>query len=351
MPNTIARTVRCLAGVLAIASHPLSAQSASGGALPALHHVGLNSVDPDRAIAWYLRAWPAASRTTIDGEPAIRGDMLLIFHKVNTPPSGAWSDSLHRSVSQSAFWHIGAFTNTTDIVTRLAAVGVKTLPLFVSPNDSVGVARSGLAPYAGILTAAQLADAPSAPPRDGGFSYAVAPDGVLFEFTGGANTKESFSHIHFFREHPLCSANWYVEHLGMELPPQRDSLGRESPRALWSPCKVALGEAGWPSLERVGTIRMPSGAVRYANGSMSWYPRQCVATRCGRDTPLVPSRGQALDHVAFEVTALDAWYERLTRAGVKIIEKPHRFADTRAFMFEDPDGLAVEFVETPRARP
>lgn len=111
---------------------------------------------------------------------------------------------------------------------------------------------------------------------------------------------------------------------------------------------MPLGEAGWASLEPVGTIRSPAGTVRFANGSMSWYPRQCVGTRCGRDQPLVPSRGQALDHVAFEVDDFDARFERLRHAGVNILEPPHAFGKARAFMIEDPDGLAIEVVEKRR---
>jgi catechol 2,3-dioxygenase-like lactoylglutathione lyase family enzyme len=77
---------------------------------------------------------------------------------------------------------------------------------------------------------------------------------------------------------------------------------------------------------------------------MSWYPRQCVAKRCDRDQKLVHSSGQALDHVAFIVDDFDAMYARLRRDGVKILEGPHAFGDTRAFMIEDPDGLAIELV-------
>ncbi|MEO7963687.1 MAG: VOC family protein [Gemmatimonadaceae bacterium] len=342
----MSRLLSFVATLAVYAAPVVHAQQEARPSLPALHHVGLNSVDPERAIAWYLRVWPTATRTTFAGEPAVRGDMLLTFHKEKGAIAGAWNDSLHRGAPQSAFWHIGAFTNSTDIAARLAAVGVPMLPLFVSPTDTEGVTRSGLAPYAGILTAAQLRTAPLAPPRDGGFSYAIAPDGVLFEFTGGPTTHDSFSHVHFFREHPLCSANWYAEHLEMELPPMRDSAGRETPRAPWLPCQVAYGEAGWPSLEHIGTIRSPSGGVRYANGSMSWYPRQCVAGRCGTDQALVRSRGQPLDHVAFEVSGLEMWYKRLEREGVKILERPHGLGAMRAFMIEDPDGLAVELVET-----
>jgi predicted enzyme related to lactoylglutathione lyase len=62
----------------------------------------------------------------------------------------------------------------------------------------------------------------------------------------------------------------------------------------------------------------------------------------------VPSRGQALDHVAFSVENLDALLQRLRRAGVKILEEPYTFGDTRAFMIEDPDGLAIELVQARR---
>jgi len=78
---------------------------------------------------------------------------------------------------------------------------------------------------------------------------------------------------------------------------------------------------------------------------MSWYPRQCVEGRCGADQPLVPSRGQVYDHVAFTVENLDAWFARLTAEEVTILEEPHTFGGTRAFMIEDLDGLAVELVE------
>ena len=128
----------------------------------------------------------------------------------------------------------------------------------------------------------------------------------------------------------------------MELPPVRDS--KETPRVRRGILRRETGE-GDGSLEPAGTIRQPQGTVRFANGAMSWYPRQCVGTRCGREQKLVPSRGQLLDHVAFVVADFDALFDRLTRAGVKVLESRHPFGDTRAFMIEDPDGLAIELVE------
>lgn len=317
--------------------------------MPQLHHVGLNTVDAERAIEWYLRVWPSARRTEVAGMPAIEGDMFLVFNEVDSPPPGAWDHVTNRSEPQSAFWHIGAFTNTTDMKESLGALGVRHLPLFTGPDDTVGVWRSGVAPYAGTRTAEQLSDVDTVPPRAGGFSYVVAPDGVLFEFTGGPNTRDALAHVHFFHEHPLCAANWYVAHLGMELPPVRGADGTESVRPPHDPCEVAPGAAGWPSLERIGTVRQPNASVRHGNGTMSFYTNPCVQGTCPGDGRLAPTRGQALDHVAFTVEGLDAWYDRLRRAGVRILEEPHAFGETRAFMIEGPDGLAIELVERPSA--
>ena len=294
--------------------------------VPKLHHVGLNSVDPDAAIAWYLRLWPSAHRTTLAGFPGVEAEMLMLFTKVDHPPAGVWSDALHRSEPQSAFWHIGANTNTTDIAARLATIEITHQPLYLRPTDSTHVWRAGLAPYLGLLTASQLDTASVAAPRDGGFSYIVAPDGVLFELVGTPTTKDSFSHLHFFHSQPHCAANWYVEQLGMALPVGRSAV---------KPCDVPHTEPSWPSLERTGTVRQPSAGVRFANGSVSWYPR----------TGLVPSRGQALDHVAFEVEDLRAVLLRLRRNGVRVLVEPYDFGDTRAAMIEGPDGLSIELVE------
>lgn len=312
--------------VVAMLGARVSAAQVDRPTVPRLHHVGLNSVDPDAAIAWYLKLWPTAHRTTLAGLPGVEAEMLLLFTQVEHPPAGAYSATLHHSEPQSAFWHIGASTNTTDIAARLATLGITHQPLYLRPTDTMHVWRSGLAPYLGLLTSGQLDTATMAAPRDGGFSYIVAPDGVLFELVGTPTTKDAFSHLHFFHSQPQCAANWYVEQLGMLLPTGRSEV---------KPCDVPHSEPGWPSLERTGTVRQPSAGVRFANGAVSWYPR----------TGLVSSRGQALDHVAFTVDDLSATLRRLRRNGVRVLLEPYDFGDTRAAMIEGPDGLAIELVE------
>lgn len=314
--------------------------------VPSLHHTGLNTVDAGAAIDWYLRLWPGARRGSFSGRPTVDAEMDLVFHQVGEAPAGAFDHRLGRPVDQSAFWHIGAFTNTTDWDAAVAAIGLTHLPLFTGPDDVEGVWRSGLAPYPGVATAEQIAvlDA-DGEPRPGGFSYVVGPDGALFELTGGPSTTPALAHVHFFHEQPMCAANWYVEHLGMSLPPVRADDGTESARPPHEPCEAEPGEPGWPSLERIGTIRQPRASVLHANGSMSFYPRQCVGERCGSPRPLVPSRGQVLDHVGFSVADVDAWAAWLDSRGVRVLAAPHDIPEGRAMMIEGPDGLSIELVD------
>lgn len=313
--------------------------------VPALHHAGLNTVDAEAAIGWYLRLWPSAERSSFAGRPAVDAEMDLVFQEVASPPPGAFEPSLGRPAAQSAFWHIGAFANTTDMDERLSSIGVEHLPLYTGPDDEEGVWRSGLSPFGGIVTLARIPDEETVPPRPGGFSYVLGPDGALFELTGGPDTDPSLSHVHFFHEQPRCAANWYVEVLGMSLPPVRNEDGSTSAAEPWNPCESAPGEAGWPSLEREGTIRQPRATVVHTNGSMSFYPRQCVGQRCGTPRPLIPSRGQVLDHVGFSVKDVEAWASWLTASGVAILEEIRSVEGVRTFMFEGPDGLAIELVE------
>src|SRR5438045_9563652 len=101
---------------------PSSPAQSPATSMPRLHHVGLNSVDPEKAIAWYLKLWPSATRTTVAGYPAVQSDMLVLFNKVDRPPAGAWRTDLHRAASQSAFWPIGADTKMHDLEERLNSV-------------------------------------------------------------------------------------------------------------------------------------------------------------------------------------------------------------------------------------
>ena len=338
--------------------------SARTGALPMprYHHIHLNSVNPDKSLDWYAKYWPAGRKTTTAGFPAFQGgnDLSLLYTKVDKRAPGAFDKTLYRSVPQSAFWTFGSgVVDTVGLVDRLTKLDPKQfefLPVYSSPDDRKGVIRSALAPQGDqLLTVTQLKERaqrersarPAERPGNQDFGYLVDPDGMLVEFNS-AMENHFWSHNHFWHEQPLCAANWYVDHLGMQLPPVRDPQGGAMvAHDRWEPCDVPIGEVGYPSFMPRGQLRIPIGNVRFGNGGWAWYTRQCRNGRCGsgNDKPLSRSRGQVVDHVALTFPDLGAVMAHLKATGVPILKGPYRFGDTRAILIEDLDGLGLELIE------
>ena len=52
---------------------------------------------------------------------------------------------------------------------------------------------------------------------NGGFGYLRGPDGVMIENAQSGNV-ERFNHVHMYHEHPACAMQWYVTHLGAQMP-------------------------------------------------------------------------------------------------------------------------------------
>jgi hypothetical protein len=309
--------------------------------VPTLHHTHLNSIDPSAAIAWYVDVWPQGERGEVAGFPAFLADVPVLFTEVDGPPDGGWDADRSRAFPQSPFWHIGAFANTTARFEALEARGHTVLRLARDAADTEGVPRSGLA---------------GDEARPGGFGYLVGPDGALVEITGGPSTDPAFAHVHLFGEQPQCAANWYADILGFALPGTRDpETGASVPRETYEPCEGERADPTWPSLDPAGTIRGPTATIRHGSGSISIYPRQCLGDHCEVDEPLVPSRGQVLDHVAFEVEDLSAWIAWLESRSVTFLETYRAFGPPGAnlmetvgsVLVEGPDGLAIELVERP----
>jgi hypothetical protein len=338
-----------------------SNQAVSALPMPTYHHIHLNSVNPEQSLEWYAKYWPAGRKTTVAGFPAFQGgDLYLLYTKVSRQAPGAFDRTLHRSVPQSAFWTFGSgVADTVGFVDRLTKIDSRRyefLRVYASPDDKTGVIRSALAPQGDqLLTVSQLRERaerernapPAQRPGNQDFGYLVDPDGMLVEFNSAAQD-HFWSHNHFWHEQPLCMANWYVEHLGMQLPPVRDPrTGEMAPHDRWDPCDVPIGEVGYPSFMPQGQLRIPIGNVRFANGSWAAYTRQCRNGRCGpgMDKPLSPSRGQVVDHVALTFPDLNVVMAHLKSMNVPITRGPYAFGDTRAIMIEDPDGLGIELIE------
>lgn len=332
-------------------------QGAAPLPMPKFHHIRLNSVDPERSLAWYTTYWPRGKKTTWGGLPAFYDDIYLLYTKVDRQAPGGFDRTLQRSVPQSAFWTFGSTVkDSLELFNRLSKEGkdFAFLPVYTGPDDDKGVLHSALGPYGDqLLTLTQLKERTAKGAKAEGvtsnqdFGYLIDPDGVLVEFNRGP--EENFwGHSHFWHEQPLCAANWYVRHLGMQFSQRRDpATGQMVTVGPHNPCDVPIGEVSYPSFIRSGQLRIPIGNVRFGNGGWSWYTRQCRFGRCGagNDQPLSKSKGQVVDTVGLSYPDLDAVIAHLKATAVPILRGPYKLADTRAILIEDLDGLSLELVE------
>ena len=303
--------------------------------IPGFHHLHLNSVDPDRAIDFYLRHFPTSAKTTWGGLPALAApnDVLVLFTKVATPPPTS---------PQTALWHFGWHVPDTraSLEAFRSRPDLELLPLYTTDEGGSVFVSSDSWPSNGPtpgLTKAQIAEAKAQgvqPTRKGGFGYMRGPDDVLVEYAGN-HPAERFNHVHMFQEDPFCAQLWYQTHLNAPV-----YAGRTSQTPLTeATCTVPRGpDRSWPALEVGGMFRSPSAAVVFGDVALPWYMRQ-------GDQPLASSRGHLYDHIALSVRDLDAWIAKLRAERVRFLDEPYKLGATRAVMIEGPSREAIELVE------
>jgi catechol 2,3-dioxygenase-like lactoylglutathione lyase family enzyme len=302
---------------------------------PGFHHLHLNSIDPDAAVAFYVEHFPRSTKTSWGGFTALAApnDVLILFTKVATPPPAS---------PQSAIWHFGWHVTDTrkSLETYKSRKNLKLLPLYTTDESGEVFVSSDTWPGTGGVpgrTRAQIAEAKAngiQPTRSGGFGYMQGPDEALVEYAGN-HPAERFNHVHMFHDDPFCAQLWYQNHLNAPV-----YAGRTTPAGMTeSTCQVPRGpERSWPALERQGMFRSPSAAVVFGDVALPCYMRQ-------DDKPLASSRGQLYDHIALKVADLDDWVAKLRGEGVRLLEEPYRLGGTRAVMIEGPSREAIELVE------
>ncbi len=302
---------------------------------PGFHHLRLNSVDPDAAIAFYTRQFPSTSKAIWGGLAALKSpnNVMILFNKVTTAAP---------VLPQTAIWHFG--WHVVDVRKSLATykdrTEVELAPLFTSDEGGSVLVSSDTWPGTGGvlgLTKSQIAAARAEgvkPTRGAGFAYMHGPDNALIEYQGNFPA-ERFNHVRMFQEQPLCAQLWYQNHLGAATVPSRSG---DAPRTEAN-CEVNRGpDRTWPALESEGSFRTPTAAVTFGDVMLTWYMRQ-------GDRPLVSTRGHLYDHIALSVGDLDSWIAKLRGEGVTFSEGPYRLGDTRAVMIEGPSREAIELVE------
>jgi len=333
MPKTLV-PVALAATMIAFAGEPPAVAQPALPA-PAFHHLHLNAVDPDAAIAFYTRQFPTTARATWSGIQALKSpnNVMVLFNKVATPAP---------ILPQTAIWHFG--WHVVDVRKSLAIYKTRPevllQPLFTTDEGGSVLVNSDTWPGTGGvlgLTRSQIAAArtESVRPAGGaGFAYMAGPDNALIEYQGNFPA-ERFNHVHMFQEDPFCAQLWYSKHLGAAAVPSRSG---DAPRTQEN-CKVARGaDRTWPALESEGSFRTPTAAVTFGDVALTWYMRQ-------GEKPLVSTRGHLYDHIALGVADLDAWLSKLRGEGIAVLEEVYSLGDARAAMIEGPSREAIELVE------
>jgi catechol 2,3-dioxygenase-like lactoylglutathione lyase family enzyme len=282
--------------VITILAVGLAALGRSGGAAGEeaahFHHVHLNVTDPARTIQFYSTVFGAVPTKFAGVSDALFTERsFILLRKVDAPPP---------SELQSGIWHIG--WGGVDVANEYEWLKKKGVP-FHTP----------LTPLRG---------------PDNYYMYISGPDRELIEINTMGHHR--FGHVHLFAADVNQTAQWYADNLGVEL------RAREVPK----PKDMVAARGVWGNAFRCDNVLL----IVYGKPDMEpkpeWWP----------DPPLrsmVPTRGRAIDHIAFSYRSIEPVFERMKKAGVRIVE-PIRTSEEyrlKSFFVEAPNGVLVEIVE------
>jgi hypothetical protein len=322
--------------MLSAASSSISTQSGGGSPLttPVFHHVHQNSTDPAAAIAAFQRIYPALVKTTVGGFEGVQipDVMSILFTRVTAPAA---------IQPQSAFLrHVFSVPNIRELVQQLRSMKMDVRPLYTLEGTTVDVSSDT---YQNGMTRAAYDEARAkgalTPPSGiGGYIIFRGPENVLIETTERTTLKPgeaAYGLVDMWQDHPICAEIWYRTHLNT--PVRAGRGGAPPPAYTEATCKVPKSEPSFPSVDKEGTRRQPGGGASFGPVSLNWFVSQS-------DTPLAPTNGQLVDHIAVSVPALDPWIAKLKAENVTVLQQPYRFGEMRAIMIEGPSREAIEII-------
>jgi hypothetical protein len=325
-----------LVGLLMLKATTVSTQSDNRSQLatPLFHHVHQNSTDPAAAIAQFRKIYPALMKATVGGFEGVQipNVMSILFTRVNVPAP---------IQPQSAFLrHVFSVPNIRELVTELRSNKMDPRPLYTLEGTTVDVSSDT---YQNAMTRTAYEEGKAkgtlAPPtRTGGYIIFWGPEGVLMETTERNTLKPGealYSLVDMWQDDPICAELWYKTHLNT--PVRTGRGGAPAPVYTEATCKVPKSEPSFPSVEKVGTKRQPGGGAAFGPVSLNWFVSQS-------DTPLAPTRGQLVDHIAVSVPTLDPWIAKLKAENVRFLQQPYKFGDLRAIMIEGPSRESIEII-------
>lgn len=253
------------------------------------HHVHLNVTNPQKTIEFYERVF-GATKIKFEGknDALYTERSFILLNQVASPPP---------SELKSGLWHMG--WGGVDV-----------------PHEYEWWKAHGVKIHTPLYQLGQ-----------GYVTYFSGPDDELIEVNTMGHHR--FGHIHLLAADVNATAQWYADNLGLELR-RRDV----------------------PKPKDMGAVRAWSNAFTCDNVQLIVYGRPDYEPKPGwwRFDPLTefePSKGRAIDHIAFSYRKIEPVFQRMKAAGVQI-EEP--IADRekegfKSFFIWAPDKVLVEIVE------
>jgi len=260
------------------------------------HHVRLNVTNPDDTLKFYTKNFGATETSYRGKSPGLYVERsFILLNKVDESP---------RWKPYSALSHIGwATTDGPSAYEWLKKNGVE----FETHIESLG-ANQGM--------------------------YVYGPDKELVEvWTGSRNHR--FEHIHMWATDVEKSAGWYRDHLGLaaRIGPQPKFQDRENIAAI----RMAFLQSDNVNLVIFGKPAFES----------RWWPGGSYKPEDAPEGDFEPTKGSAINHIAFSYRDIQPVFDRMKKAGLKIVEpiaKREALGHT-SFFVEAPDSVLVEIVE------
>lgn len=256
------------------------------------HHVHLNVTDPGATMAFYKRHL-GATQVRYRGvtDALFTEKSFILMTKVDAPPPTG---------QKSALDHIGwGGVDGPNEYEWLKSKGVR----FQTPVSPLGTAH---------------------------YMYFYGPDDELIEIYTG-DKSHRFNHLHFFVADVNVTTAWLADTLGVEVRrrnvPRPDGSNPGLMGGIWMNAlqldNVSIVIFGKPEGENAG-----------------WWPE-------GLQDGAEPTKGRAIDHLAFSYRDIEAQFKRIKAAGVEIVEpiKKSKEFGHRSFFVLAPDGILVEIVE------
>lgn len=260
------------------------------------HHVRLNVTDPDKTIDFYTKLLGAVEVRYHNQAPGLFTERsFLLLNKVDEPPP---------YLPKSAISHIGwASVDGQSDYEWLKSQGVEFETDIGQLGNNYGM-------------------------------YFYGEDKELLElWTGGKNHR--FDHVHLWATDVEQMAHWFRDHLGLQaqVGPQPKLKDKENILAI---------RMGRVTCDNVGIVIF--GRPDFES---RWWPGGSYTDEDGPQGEFEPTKGRAIDHIAFCYRDIQPVFDRMQAAGVEIVEPITRKTDVghRSFFVRAPDNILVEIVE------